>query len=148
MNITIDNAKGVALDKMNQMILSSEWFMSHGKMTGTSNLMFVPNKHIELIVASSNNQVIGRALFGNLSDEVNWGLTNDTEKLKKKYKQLVSQIDARMKSRYMRQRGDETYLPTLNIIVSSKNNEQSFLEDYIETKKKNETTQITPEPGS
>ena len=148
MNITIENAKGVALDKMNQMILSSNWFMSHGKMSGISNLEFVPDKHIELITASSNNQVIGRAVFANFSDEVNWGLTNDTEKLKKKYKQLVSQIDARMKSRFMRQRGDETYLPTLNIIASSKNNEQSFLEDYIETKKKNETskTLIVDEP--
>ena len=84
----------------------------------------------------------------NFSDEVNWGITNDTEKLKKKYKQLVSQIDARMKSRFMRQRGEKTYLPTLNIIASSKNNEQSFLEDYIQTKKKNESTNtlIVDEP--
>lgn len=63
MNITIENAKGVALDKMNQMILSSEWFMTHGKMTGESNLIFKPDKHIEIITASSNNQIIGRALF-------------------------------------------------------------------------------------
>lgn len=80
----------------------------------------------------------------NFSDEVNWGITNDTEKLKKKYKQLISQIDARMKSRFLR----GTYLPTLNIIASSKNNEQSFLEDYINNKKKNEseTTLIVDEP--
>ena len=65
MNITLDAAKGVALDKMNQMILSSEWFMSHGSMAGTSNLNYVPEKHIELITASSNNQVIGRCLDGN-----------------------------------------------------------------------------------
>ena len=148
MNITIENAKGVALDKMNQMILSSEWFMAHGEMCGTTNLEYRPNKHIELITASSNNQVIGRAVFANFSDEVNWGITNDTEKLKKKYKTLVSQIDARMKSRFMRQRGDVTYLPTLNIIASSKNSEQSFLEDYIQTKKKNESknTLIVDEP--
>lgn len=148
MNITIENAKGVALDKMNQMIMSSSWFMAHGKMTGVSNLVYVPDKHIELITASSNNQVIGRAVFANFSDEVNWGLTTDTEKLKTKYKQLISQIDARMKSRFMRTRGNETYLPTLNIIASSKNSEQSFLEDYIETKKKNESTNtlIVDEP--
>ena len=148
MNITIDNAKGVALDKLNQMILTSEWFMAHGEMRGTTNLEYAPNKHIELITASSNNQVIGRAVFANFSDEVNWGITNDTEKLKKKYKQLVSQIDARMKSRFMRQKGDTTYLPTLNIIASSKNSEQSFLEDYIQTKKKTESTNtlIVDEP--
>ena len=63
MNITIENAKGVALDKMNQMILSSEWFMNHGTMAGSSNLNFIPDKHIELITASSNNQVIGRAIY-------------------------------------------------------------------------------------
>lgn len=65
MNITLENAKGVALDKMNQMILSSSWFMSHGTMSGTTNLVFKPEKHIELITASSNNQVIGRCLDGN-----------------------------------------------------------------------------------
>ena len=144
MNITLENAKGVALDKMNQLLLSSDWFMAHGKMTGTSNLMYVPEKHIELITASSNNQIVGRAVMGNFTDEVNFGLTNDVEKLKKKQKQLISQIDARMKSRFLR----GTYLPTLNIIASSKNSEQSFLEDYINNKKKNEskTTLIVDEP--
>lgn len=144
MNITLGNAKGVALDKMNQMILSSSWFMSHGKMAGVSNLNYQPDKHIELIIASSNNQVIGRAIFANFTDEINFGITNDVEKLKKKQKQLISQIDARMKSRFLR----GTYLPTLNIIASSKNSEQSFLEDYISNKKKIEskTTLIVDEP--
>ena len=144
MNITLENAKGVALDKMNQMILSSTWFMSHGTMSGVSNLNYIPNKHIELITASSNNQVIGRALFANFTDEVNFGLTNDVEKLKKKQKMLISQVDARMKSRFLR----GTYLPTLNIIASSKNSEQSFLEDFIESKRKNESknTLIVDEP--
>ena len=58
LNITIENARGVALDKLNQMILSSEWFMSHGEMKGISNLEYIPNKHIELIAASSNNQIM------------------------------------------------------------------------------------------
>lgn len=144
MNITLENAKGVALDKMNQMILSSEWFMSHGHMSGTTNLVFNPEKHIELITASSNNQVIGRCLFANFTDEVNFGLTSDTEKLKKKQKTLISQIDARMKSRFLR----GTYLPTLNIIASSKNSEQSFLEDFINSKIQNESknTLIVDEP--
>ena len=144
MNITLENAKGVALDKMNQMILSSEWFMAHGEMSGTVNLEYRPQKHIELITASSNNQVIGRAIFGNFTDEVNFGLTSDVEKLKKKQKTLISQIDARMKSRFLR----GTYLPTMNIIASSKNSDQSFLEDFIQSKVKNESknTLIVDEP--
>lgn len=148
MNITIENAKGVALDKMNQLILSSEWFLQHGYMSGSENLLFHPDKHIEVITASSNNQVIGRAIFANFTDEVNFGLTNDVEKLKRKQKQLISQIDARMASRFQREKEGYTYLPTLNIIASSKNSEQSFLEDYIDTKRKNEskTTLIVDEP--
>ena len=63
LNVTIDAALGVGCDKFNQMILSSEWFMSHGEMRGTTNLNYIPNKHIENIAGSSNNQVIGRAIF-------------------------------------------------------------------------------------
>ena len=37
--------------------------MSHGEMHGTTNMIFVPDKHIEFVCASSNNQIIGRALF-------------------------------------------------------------------------------------
>ena len=148
MNITIENAKGVAMDKMNGLIMSSEWFMAHGYMSGTENLLYHPEKHIEVITASSNNQVIGRCIYANFTDEVNFGLTNDVEKLKKKQKQLISQIDARMASRFQREKPGYTYLPTLNIIASSKNSEQSFLEDYIETKRKNnsQTTLIVCEP--
>lgn len=84
----------------------------------------------------------------NFTDEVNFGLTSNVEKLKKKQKRIISQVDARMKSRYMREKNGKTYLPTLNIIASSKNSEQAFLEDYIETKRKNEskTTLIVDEP--
>lgn len=295
MNINLDNAKGVAQDKMNQMILSSEWFMAHGEMHGTTNLEYVPEKHIEIITASSNNQIIGRCLDGetkiltstgskklkdlvnktinvmsigangskwvsnkctviptaieqeeyqikladdtiikctsnhkfmlrdgsykeaqclykgdeifytmhayyednrvikiksikkvmlkehkqfydvinaypynnflidtnkgyicshncllaNFTDEVNFSaMTTDVERAKRKQKTLIAQIDARMKSRFMRDRGGETFLPTLNIIASSKDSEQSFLEDFIDGKKKSEskTTLIVDEP--
>lgn len=149
MNITIENAKGVALDKMNQLIMASEWFMAHGKMAGETNLIYRPNKHIEVIAASSNNQIIGRCLFGSLEDEVNFSaMTTNVEKTKKRMLDIITKVDARMKSRFLRTKNGEPYLPTLNIIISSKNSEQSFLESYIETKKKNEskTTLIVDEP--
>lgn len=145
LNITIENAKGVGGDKLNQMIMSSSWFMSHGEMRGLTNLEYIPNKHIELVFGSSNNQIIGRALFCNFTDEVNFSaMTNNVESMKQKQKQLISQIDARMKSRFLR--GD--YLPTLNIIASSKNSDQSFLDEYIRTKQRTEskTTLIVDEP--
>ena len=149
MNITLENARGVAMDKMNQMLLSSEWFMSHGHMAGVTNLVYRPDKHIEIICASSNNQIIGRALFVNFTDEVNFSLVSDPEKQKQRMMKMITQIDARMKSRFMRTQADgSSYLPTLNIIASSKDSEQSFLEAYIKNKKEAESTNtlIVDEP--
>lgn len=118
--------------------------MAHGTMGGITNLMYRPNKHIEFVCASSNNQIIGRALFASFEDEVNFGIGNNVERQKAKLKQIISQVDSRMASRF--RRGDR--LPTLNIIASSKNSDQAFLDEYIETKRKNEssTTLIVDEP--
>ena len=69
---------------------------------------------------------------------------NNPEKQKEKMLKLITQIDARMKSRFLR----GTYLPTINILASSKDTTQSFLEAYIENKKKTESknTLIVDEP--
>lgn len=49
-------------------------------------------------------------------DEISFQLNSDIEKQKKKAKELISSIDARMSSRFMK--GDK--LPTLHILASSK----------------------------
>lgn len=120
--------------------------MAHGSVNASrSNPTWQPNKHIELIFGSNNNHVVGRALYSNLSDEVNFaGGGNDVERKKTKLRKMIAQIDARMVSRF----GKGTYLPTLNIIISSKDVEQAFLNSYIDTKRKNEskTTLIIDEP--
>lgn len=144
-NITLDAAKSVAWDKMQQLLQSSEWFMSKGTLSGRSEIVWNPPKKLELVIGSSNNAVIGRAIFANFTDEVNFSaMTTDVEKVKRKQKTLITQVDARMQSRFMK--GNK--LPTLQIIASSKNSEQSFLESYIEMKKKNEskTTLVVDEP--
>ena len=136
LNITLDAAQGVAWDKAQQLIQSSDWFKAHGDVNASrSNPQWQPEKHIELIFGSQNRHVVGRALFANLTDEVNFGIGSDVEKKKEKQKKLIAQIDARMRSRFLR----GTYLPTLNIIISSKDSEQAFLNTYIETKRKNES---------
>lgn len=145
LNITLDAAQGVAWDKAQQLIQSSEWFMSHGNMNASrSNPTWQPPKGIELIFGSSNRHIVGRALFANLTDEVNFGIGNNVEKQKEKQRKMIAQIDARMRSRFLR----GTYLPTLNIVISSADSEQAFLASYIELKKQNEskTTLIIDEP--
>lgn len=72
LNITLDAAQGVAWDKAQQMIQSSDWFMSHGQMNASrSNPQWQPPKGIELIFGSNNRHIVGRALFCNLTDKLN-----------------------------------------------------------------------------
>lgn len=145
LNVTLEAAQGVGWDKMQQLLQSSDWFMERGMMNASrTNPQWQPPKGIELIFGSSNRHVVGRALFSNFSDEVNFGVGNNVEKQKAKLKKMISQIDARMISRF----GKGTYLPTMNIIASSKDSEQAFMESYIETKRQNEskTTLIVDEP--
>jgi hypothetical protein len=145
LNVTLEAAAGVGWDKMQQLLQSSDWFMERGNMNASrTNPQWMPPKGIELVFGSSNRHVVGRALFSNFSDEVNFGVGNNVEKQKAKLKKMISQIDARMISRF----GKGTYLPTMNIIASSKDSEQAFMESYIEMKRQNEskTTLIVDEP--
>lgn len=141
-SFTLEAARGVAWDKMQQLLQSSPWFMSHGKITGTDNLVWKPVRRpgqigtIELVVGSKESHITGRAVFCAFTDEVNFSaVTTDVDKIKRKMLNLITKTDTRMISRF--QRGNR--LPTLNIIASSKNSDQSFLDQYIETKKKNES---------
>lgn len=143
-NITLDAAKGVAWSKCQELVQNSPWFMEHGSLNMSNNPVWSPEGNIELIYGSMNRHIIGRAVFCSMEDEVNFLGIQDVEKAKTKMKGLVSSVDARMQSRFMK----GSYKPTLNIIVSSKASDQSFLDDYIETKKRNEskTTLIIDEP--
>lgn len=144
MNITLDAAKGVAWSKIQELLQSSPWFMAHGTVSRSQNPEWQPEKNIELIYGSQPRHVIGRAVFCSFEDEVSFQPNQDVEKQKQKAKLLISSIDARMSSRFMK--GEK--LPTLHILASSKRTDQSFLETYIDMKKKNEskTTLIIDEP--
>lgn len=64
LNITLETAKGVGWDKLQQLVQGSEWFMNHGSVNASRTApTWQPDKHIELIFGSNNNHVIGRALF-------------------------------------------------------------------------------------
>lgn len=87
LNVTLEAAQGVGWDKMQQLLQSSEWFMERGNLNASrTNPQWQPPKGIELIFGSSNRHVVGRALFSNFSDEVNFGVGNNVEKQKSKTK--------------------------------------------------------------
>lgn len=102
-----------------------------------------PKQFYDVIEAAPHHNFLIKTNFGYIvshncafTDEVNFSaVTTDVDKIKRKMLNLITKTDARMISRF--QRGNK--LPTLNIIASSKNSDQSFLDQYIETKKKNES---------
>lgn len=143
-NITIDAAKGVAWDKFQQLLQKSKWFMDRGTLSKSVNPIWYPPKGIELVCGSQPRHIIGRAVFGCFIDEVSFQMNQDVEKQKKKATELVSSASARMQSRFMK--GEKN--PTILILASSKRTEQSYLETFIDQKKKNEstTTLVVDEP--
>lgn len=144
MNITLEASRGVAWDKMQQLLQSSEWFMERGTVSGTTNEEWHPPKGIELIAGSLPRHIIGRAVFWFFADEVSFQPNQDIEKQVEKAKTLVNTAAARMQSRFMR----NDVNPTIMVLASSKRTEQSYMETFIDNKKKNEskTTLIIDEP--
>ena len=118
--------------------------MSKGTVSGRDTLVWQPPKGIELIAGSQSRHIIGRAVFSAFFDEISFQLNQDVNKQIEKAKTLISTAQARMISRFMH--GE--YNPTLLLLASSKRTEQSFLETFIDTKKKKEskTTLIVDEP--
>ena len=145
-NITLEASHGVAWDKLQNLIQSSEWFMDRGRMAGQNNPEWVPDTKykIDLICGSQPRHFIGKALFWCFMDEISFQPNQSVERQKEKATELVSSATARMQSRFMNKRGN----PTILVMASSKRTEQSFLETWIENKKKNEskTTIIVDEP--
>lgn len=144
MNITLDASRGVGWDKCQQLLQSSPWFMSHGTVSGRDMPTWKPPKGIELISGSLSRHILGRAVFWAFFDEISFQPNQDVEKQKERAKSLVNTAIARMKSRFMR--GE--YNPTLLVLASSKRTEQSYMETFIDNKRKQEskTTYVVDEP--
>ena len=144
MNITMDAAKGVAWDKCQQLLQSSPWFMARGTVSKSINPEWSPPKGIELLYGSQSRHIIGRAVYWAFFDEISFQPNQDVNKQKEKAKTLVNTAAARMQSRFMK---GETN-PTLLVLASSKRTDSSFMETFIESKRKNEsrTTKVVDEP--
>lgn len=143
-NITLDAARGVAWSKIQSLIQSSSWFLERGTISKKEVPEWKPPEGIELIYGSQSRHIIGRAVYWAFFDEVSFIPNQDVEKQKQKAKALINTASARMQSRFMK--GNKN--PTILCLASSKRTEQSFMETFIEGKKKNEskTTKVVDEP--
>lgn len=82
MNITKDAARGVAWDKLQSLIQSSQWFMSKGTVTKSEKPQWKPPKGIELIYGSLSRHIIGRAVYSCLDGQTEIVTCDGTFKIK------------------------------------------------------------------
>ena len=138
LNITIDAAEGVAWNKMQSLIQSSPWFINHGTISKGINPEWRPPKGIELIYGSQPRHILGRAVYWAFLDEVSFQPNKDINEQKRKAKELVNAALRRMQSRF--QHGENN--PTILCIASSKRTDQSYMESFIEEKKKQDSKKV------
>lgn len=135
MNIKIDLAKAIAMDKFQKTIQRSPWFMSKGTMTQKDNQPYWnPPDPLEIIIGSQSDDVIGRPIFFAFFDEISFLKNQDVEKQKLKAKDMINTAKGGMKTRFI-YKGKN---PTLLVVASSKKSEQAFMESYIRELRENE----------
>lgn len=109
-----------------------------------------PKQYYDVINANPYNNFLIKTNTGYIGshncffDEVSFQPNQDIEKQRLKAKNLVNTASARQQSRFMK--GEKN--PTLLVLASSKRTEQSYMETFIESKKKQEskTTLVVDEP--
>lgn len=116
----------------------------------TKHVLDTPKQFYDVINADPYNNFLIKTNTGYVGshncffDEISFQPNSDVNKQKEKAKLLVNTAAARMQSRFMK--GDKN--PTLLVVASSKRTEQSYMETFIQTKKKLDqgTTLVVDEP--
>jgi len=128
MNIKLDLAEAIAMDKFQKTIQKSPWFMSKGWMTKKDNQPYWnPPAPIEIIIGSQADDVIGRPIYFAFFDEISFLKNQDVEKQKQKARDMINTAKGGMKTRFIHKGRN----PTLLVVASSKKSEQAFMESYI-----------------
>lgn len=138
MNITKEAAEEIGISKFQNTVKLSPWFLSHGTLSGKTNIVWTPPEYIEIILGSQSAHVIGRPIFFAFFDEISFIKNQDIDKQKKIAIDMIDTALGGMKTRFMHEGKTET----LMTLASSKRSEKSFLETHIKKKKASEGDNI------
>lgn len=130
MNIKLELAKAIAVDKFQKTIQMSPWFMARGRMTQKDNAPYwVPPDPVSIVIGSQADDVIGQPVYYAFFDEISFIRNQDIDKQKEKAKNMIDTAIGGMMTRFVH--GGKN--PTMLVVASSKRSEQSFMEEYIKT---------------
>lgn len=135
-NITQTLAKGVAFKEFNTTIQYCPWFLEHGHMSASeSNPIYIPEGgQIEIAYGSDASHALGRASYCVIFDECNFAAAGikDINKAKARMKAKYDTLVARVTGTFVK--NGEVYGKLY--IISSKNSDSDFMEDYIAAQRK------------
>lgn len=130
MNIKLDLAEQIAVDKFQKTVQMSPWFMSQGRLTTRNGESYwIPPNPINIVIGSQSDDIIGQPIFFAFFDEISFIRNQDIEKQKQKAKDMIDTAIGGMFTRFI-YKGKN---PTVLAVASSKRSEQSFMESYIKT---------------
>ena len=134
MNITEALAIDVGINKFQNTVQMSPWFMQRGTLSGKKDLVWNPPSFINIIIGSQPRHVIGQAIYFAFFDEISFIPNQDIERQKEKAIDMIDTAIGGMKTRFTNKGKN----PTLLILASSKRSEKSFLETHMKQKLKTE----------
>lgn len=143
MNIKLSLAEEIGIAKFQNTIQSSPWFMNHGQLEGRTKKLWVPQtfneqEAIDIKIGSQADDLIGLPIFFAFFDEVSFQRNQDVEKQKQKANDMIDTAIGGMKTRFVYQGKNPTFLA----LASSKRSDKSFLEEHMKKKLKSEKDNV------
>lgn len=139
MNIKLELAEQIAVDKFQKTVQMSPWFMARGKMTQRNNRPYwVPPEPVNIVIGSQSDDVLGQPIFFAFFDEISFIRNQDIDRQKEKAKDMIDTAVGGMVTRFIHNGKN----PTMLVVASSKRSEQSFMEEYIKTLSESEGTNV------
>lgn len=129
-NTTMTKAYKALLGNLYGHLLKSPWFMEHGHEGGDRYRTYVPNKHITFEVGSEEQHATSLDIYMFLFDEANDFLHQNADMNQTDAMKILNAANQRIRSRFKSK--DRSVIFGKSLILSSKQSELAFLEQYTQ----------------
>lgn len=140
LNLTLDLAYQGLYSMIVESIRLSPWFCERVDIRGKYEYTIAFPKNISLMAGSNVQHTIGKNVLGAIMDEMNF--SNAPKGSKNSILDMYRNIRRRLESRFLKQ----GRIPGILFLVSSKNTEMDFLEQYVKSVSHQKTTIVVDEP--
>lgn len=128
-NTTMTKAHKTALGNLYGHLLKSPWFMEHGHEAGDRYKTYIPNRNISFEIGSEEQHATSLDIFFFMFDEANDFLHQNADINQTDAMKILNAANQRIRSRF--KSADRKTFFGKSVILSSKQSELAFLEQYV-----------------